>query len=99
MEFDRNIRGICVMAIGYAGIAYLIQLASPCDGFLLIALLTFVQVPVLVLALVVPLIWRHAQGRPIKRQTVILAAWAGVITAFEVALIVIAPDQGHGCFK
>jgi hypothetical protein len=29
----------------------------------------------------------------------ILAAWAVVITAFEVALIVFGPDRGLGCFK
>ena len=100
MGFDEYIRGVSIAAIVCAAFVYLANLAArACDASIFSFMYVIVLVPVQICAQVAPLVWRHAQARPIERQTVILAAWAVVITASEVALIVYGPDRGLGCFK
>jgi len=102
MIFDEYMRGASILAIVFAVIAYLLQVAGrQCDSLMLI-LFAFVQVPALLCALVAPFVWRVAQGRPIERKTKILFTWAVIATAFQVSLAFLAASSispPNACFK
>jgi quinol-cytochrome oxidoreductase complex cytochrome b subunit len=99
MIFDRYVRRVSIVVLVCAAAGYLAYLvALPCNRDLLAILFMIVLGPALVCALVLPVLWRLFQRRPIERKAFVLAGWAVIANAFLVTIAVMAPTT-HGCFS